>query len=104
MNTDADKPRWLQGIAVLLRGITTGLFLFAIPMAIAIEARYLMRHRCELEGHDFYQVANLTSLGFVGLVAWLIWRPRTSHLIIALAELLHLPFFPLVLVLAYSTL
>lgn len=104
MNTDINKPRWLQGIAVLLWGATTDLILFAIPMAIALEARYLIRHRFDLERNDFYQVANLTSIGLVGLVAWLIWGPRTTHFIIALTELLPLLFFPLVVVLAFSTL
>ncbi len=97
------KPRWIQGLAILLWGVTTGLILFAIPMAVVLEARYFTRRRFNLQQQDFYQIANLTTLGLGGLIAFLIWGPRNTHFIIALTELLPIVFFPLVTVIAYST-
>ena len=97
------KPRIIQGLVVLAWGIQADLIWFALPMAITLEARYFVNRRWALTKQDFYRVADLTSIAMLGMIIFLFLNARTYHFITALIQWLPIVFFPLVIVLAYST-
>lgn len=97
------KPRYLSGIATLFWGYQTELLWFALPMAIILETRYFLNRRWALEKTDFYRIADLTSVGLVGMVMFLFLNAREYHFITTLISWLPILLFPLVTVLAYST-
>ncbi|MEX2489887.1 MAG: transglutaminase-like domain-containing protein [Pseudomonadales bacterium] len=79
------------------------LLLLAAPMAVLLEARYFINRRWALDKKDFYRLADLTSIGLFGLVVYLALNATKFHFITTLFQLLPFVFFPLVVVLAYST-
>jgi transglutaminase-like putative cysteine protease len=97
------KLRFLQLIASLFWGYQTELLLWAIPMGLILELRFLTRWRWELKQADFYKIADLTSLALLGTIIFLFLNAREYHFITALVQWLPLIFFPLVVVFAYST-
>lgn len=97
------KPKYVQSLTVLLWGFQTELLAFAVPMALLLEPRYFINRRWALGKQDFYRIADLTSLGLVALILYLFLNAREFHFITTLIKLLPLVFFPLVVVLAYST-
>ncbi len=101
--TDSTKPRFIQGLVILAWGFQADLFWVALPMALSLEARYYINRRWALEKLDFYRVADLTSIGLLGLLLFLFLNARTYHFITTLLEWLPILFFPLTIVYAYST-
>lgn len=97
------KPRYVQSLTVLLWGYQVDFLLLAIPMAVLLEVRYFINRRWALDKKDFYRIADLTSVGLLGLVAYLFLNATEFHFITTLVQLLPFVFFPLVVVLAYST-
>ena len=97
------KPRIIQGLVVLAWGIQADLIWFALPMAATLEARYFLNRRWALTKQDFYRVADLTSVAMVGMIIFLFLNARSYHFITTLFQWLPILFFPLVIVLAYST-
>lgn len=95
--------RYLQFLAVLLWGVHGDLILFAIPMGLVLEARFFFNRRWSLTRKDFYQIADLTNLALVGLLTFLFINRAEYHFISTLLLWLPLLFFPLVVVIAYST-
>ena len=72
-NTDDDiKPQYLGSIAILFWGYQCDLLWFALPMAIIFEARFYFNRRWALTQKDFYQIADLTSVGLLLLVVFLL--------------------------------
>ncbi len=65
------KLRFLQLIASLFWGYQTELLLWAIPMGLILELRFLTRWRWELKQADFYKIADLTSLALLGTIIFL---------------------------------
>lgn len=97
------KLRYTLALATLLWGWQTGLWYFAIPMALVGEARHFWHRRWALERKDFYRVADLTAVAFVVLIVFLFVNRREYHFITTLVQWLPILFFPLTAVLAYST-
>lgn len=97
------KTRFIQGLLLLVWGIQVDLIWFAIPMALIIEARHLLNRRWALDQKDFYRVADLTTIALFGIILFLFLNARTYHFITTLIQWLPIIFFPLVIVLAYST-
>ncbi len=97
------KPQYLGGFTALFWGWQTDLIWFAIPMAIIIEARYYFNRRWALTKTDFYRVADLTSIGLVGMVLFLFMNRTDYHFIVSLLSWMPILFFPLTIVLSYST-
>jgi hypothetical protein len=100
---DNQKPRFILGLVILGWGIQADLIWFAIPMAIVLEARYFLNRRWALTQQDFYRVADLTTVGMIGMIIFLSVNARTYHFITSLLQWLPIVFFPLTAVLAYST-
>lgn len=95
--------RYLLSLAILLWGVRTGQILFAIPMAIIFEAQFFTDRRWALTRQDFYRVADLTTIGMVGMLLFLFLNRADYHFITALTQWLPILFYPLVIVFAYST-
>lgn len=98
-----NKPRYLSGLSVLFWGYQCELLWFAVPMALILEARYLLNRRWALLTSDFYRVADLTSIGLVAMVLFLFLNRAEYHFITTLISWMPILLFPLVTVLAYST-
>jgi len=99
----ATKPRYLTGMVLLLWGWQADFIPAALIMISLIEGRYFFKRRWALEKQDFYRVADLTAVAFVGLLVYLFNNALTNNLIVSLLQWLPLLFFPLVIVLAFST-
>lgn len=97
------KLRYVQFAALLFWGLQADLLLWAVPMGAVWEARFFINRRWNLEKRDFYQIADLTTLFLVGLCIFLYANRAEYHFITALVQWLPILFFPLVLVLGYST-
>lgn len=97
------KLRYIQLISTLFWGYQADLLLWAIPMGLILELRFLTSWRWALQQADFYRVADLTSLGLLGAIVFLFLNAREYHFITTLMQWLPLIFFPLVAVFAYST-
>ena len=95
--------RALQSIAILLWGIQAELVLFAIPMALVWEARFFTNRRWELTKQDFYLLADLTSVCLILLLVFLYLNRVEYHFLTTLIQWLPILFFPLVIVIDYST-
>lgn len=97
-------PRLVQGVAVILWGGHVDLLALAIPMAVLLEFRHFTKRRWALEKTDLYRVADFTSLMLIAVVIYLFFTERPTHFLITLVALTPLLFYPLVIVLAFSTL
>ncbi len=103
-NTDDDiKPQYLGSIAILFWGYQCDLLWFALPMAIIFEARFYFNRRWALTQKDFYQIADLTSVGLLLLVVFLFINRREYHFITTLISWIPILFYPLTIVISYST-
>ncbi len=97
------KLRYLQFASILFWGYKADLLIFALPIALILEARFFTDRRWALTRQDFYRVADLTGVGLVGLLLFLFMNRTEYHFITTLIQWLPILFFPLVTVLAYST-
>lgn len=97
------NQRYILATALLVWGWQSELAWFAVPMAIIVEARHFINRRWALTMKDFYQVANLTTLGLAGMIGFLFLNARTYHFITSLLQWLPIVFFGLTVVIAYST-
>lgn len=97
------KLRYIQSGALLIWGLQTDLFWFAIPMAILWEGQFLINRRWALTQQDFYRVGDLTGIALVGILIFLFLNRAEYHFIITLVRWLPILFYPLVIVFAFST-
>lgn len=95
--------RYIQFVAILLWGFRVDELLFAIPMAMLFEARFFTDRRWALTRQDFYRVADLTAIGLIGLLLFLFLNRAEYHFITTLVQWLPILFYPLMIVLAWST-
>ncbi|MCB1646029.1 MAG: transglutaminase domain-containing protein [Pseudomonadales bacterium] len=93
----------LLGLSLLLWGFNTDQWLFAIPMALMMELRHAWPRRWDLTRQDFYRVADLTAIGLTGTIVFLTVNAREYHFVTTLVQWLPIIFFPLTVVIAYST-
>ncbi len=97
------KPKILQGLIIFIWGLQTDLIWFALPMAMLLEAKHLTNRRWALSQKDFYRVADLTTIALLGMIIFLFLNARTYHFITTLIQWLPILFYPLTIVMAYST-
>ncbi len=97
------KLRFVQTAALLIWGLQSDLIWFAIPMAIVWEAQFFFNFRWALTQQDFYRVADLTSVALVGILLFLFLNRSEYHFIITLVRWFPILFYPLVIVIGYST-
>jgi transglutaminase-like putative cysteine protease len=97
------KPKILQGLVVFIWGLQTDLLWFALPMAIMLETKHLSNRRWALTKKDFYRIADFTTIVLLGMIIFLFLNARTYHFITTLIQWLPILFYPLTIVMAYST-
>jgi len=91
-------PPLLIGAALLFWGYQTEYWVFAIPMAFTLEGSRLIQRRWDMSPKDFYRVADLCALLFVGMFV-LRFAANTA----AMGRWIPIGLFPLLLAQALST-
>lgn len=97
------RLQFIGALTILFWAFQTELWWFALPMALIFEARFYLNRRWALTKQDFYRIADLTSIGLVGMVAFLFMNRQEYHFITTLLSWIPILLFPLMAVLAYST-
>ncbi|MBD2694193.1 transglutaminase-like domain-containing protein [Anabaena catenula] len=95
-------PPFLLCAALIFWGLQTGLWIFAIPMAIILEASRFMQSRWDFSTDDIKRIANLCLIILLTLTVYLIIYNRSFYLVYTLLQWLPLAFFPLVAAQIYS--
>ncbi|MBD2629054.1 transglutaminase-like domain-containing protein [Trichormus variabilis] len=95
-------PPFLLCAALIFWGLQTGLWIFAIPMAIILEGSRLMQSRWDFSTDDIKRIANLCLIILLTLTVYLIIYNRSFYLVYTLLQWLPLAFFPLVAAQTYS--
>jgi hypothetical protein len=97
-----NPPPLLLGGALLFWGWQTGLWLAALPVALALECARLTRRRWDISRAGFTRVVDLCGWGFVAMGVYLyLTRERTAASMLAIAWL-PLCYAPLLAAQAYS--
>ena len=102
------RPPGLLGAALLFWGWQTGLVIFAAVIAVILEGSHIVSHRWDFNRSDFNRVADLCTLVFLAMAAYLFANrgvalpPGASLAILVLFTWLPLAFAPLVVSQAYS--
>ena len=95
-------PRGLFGAALLFWGWQTGFLAVAAGMALALEARHLVRWRWDLSRADFNRVSDLSAVLLVVIAVYQIVGNESARAITGLFQWLPLTVFPLVFCQLYS--
>lgn len=97
-------PRYLLGAALLFWGWQTGLSIWAVPMAVILEAPNFLRTRWELSLADLNRIWNLCAVLFFG-AAVILYSSEDSPVSVPLKfmQWLPFPFFPMMLAQAYGS-
>ncbi|AFZ22920.1 transglutaminase-like enzyme, predicted cysteine protease [Cylindrospermum stagnale PCC 7417] len=95
-------PPFLLGAALIFWGLQTGLWIFALLMAVILEGSRFIHLRWDFSSDDFRRIANLCLMLLVSLLVYILITQGTLYFIYTLLELLPFAFFPLLAVQAYS--
>ncbi|OKH35534.1 transglutaminase [[Phormidium ambiguum] IAM M-71] len=98
MNT----PPLLIGAALIFWGWQTGLWLFAIPMAVIIEVARFISWRWEFSAKDVRRVANLCLIILISLFIYLFIQNPSFYFVYTLLQWLPVVLFPLLILQTYS--
>lgn len=96
-------PMFLLGAALLFWGWQTGLLAVAAIMAAVFEGSRLIKSRLDLSSQDFKRVADLCTLLFLGLFAYVYATNRSSGAVFVMLQRFPLAVCPIVLSQVYST-
>jgi hypothetical protein len=96
-------PSLLLGTALIFWGWQSGLWIFAVVMALAFESSRRIRLRWDLSAADFRRISDLCSLLFVILLVYLLVSDRSAYFLIVLVKWLPIIFFPLLVAQAFAT-
>ena len=91
-------PPLLIGASLLFWGWQTGYIVIGIIIAIALEGSRLIKRRWEFSPQDFYRIADLCALIFIGMYAYRFIADTASN-----ARWLPMGLFPLLLGQSFST-
>jgi len=95
-------PPFLLAASMMFWGWHTGLWIFAMIMAVVVESSRFTRLRWELSLSDFTRISDLCTILFIGIFAYLLLSNRSVRVIFILIQWLPLAFFPLLLFQEYS--
>ncbi|MEG3959939.1 hypothetical protein [Microcoleus sp. herbarium2] len=95
-------PVFLLGVSVIFWGWQTGLWFFALPIALILEAANWLSCRWEFSVSDFRRIANFSLIFLCCLLVYLLVANRSIYLIYNLLQWLPGVFFPLVAAQVYS--
>jgi len=96
-------PLLLIGASLVFWGWQTGLWYFAIVMAVGLEGSRLIQSRLDLSLSDFSRIADFCTLIFVGMLVYLLLSTRSAGVLLVLIQWLPLAFLPIVAAQVYST-
>jgi hypothetical protein len=96
-------PPYVQGVAILCWGWQVEMLMYAIPMTVLLELKSHVDRRWVFTQKEFYLLADVTSLVFVGLVVYYFSTTRATHFLFFLLQVMPMVLYPLVLALNYST-
>ena len=94
-------PPLLVAAGLLVWGWQNGLLIYAVPMALAIEAARWAAWRWPVTDHEFNLVSDLSSVIFLIVVVY-VFSEKGARGIFVLLSLVPFVFFPLLLVQLYS--
>lgn len=92
----------LIGAALIFWGWQTGLWLFAIPMAVVIECSRLVSWRWDFSAKNVRQVANFCLIILISLFIYLFIQNPTFYFVYTLLQWLPVVLFPLLILQTYS--
>jgi hypothetical protein len=95
-------PPLLIGATLIFWGWQTGLWFFAIPMAVIIEGSRLFSWRWDFSATDVRRVANLCLIILIVLFIYLLIQNPTFYFVYTLLQWLPVVLFPLLTVQTYS--
>ena len=95
-------PVLLLGVSVIFWGWQTGLWFFALPIALILEAANWLPYRWDFSASDFRRIANFCLIFLCCLLVYLLVANRSIYLIYNLLQWLPGVFFPLVAAQVYS--
>ncbi|MEG4108260.1 transglutaminase domain-containing protein [Microcoleus sp. S13_C5] len=95
-------PVFLLGVSVIFWGWQTGLWFFALPIALILEAANWLPYRWDFSASDFRRIANFCLILLCCLLVYLLVANRSIYLIYNLLQWLPGVFFPLVAAQVYS--
>ncbi|WP_238568946.1 transglutaminase family protein [Xenococcus sp. PCC 7305] len=95
-------PRFMLGITIMFWGWQTGLWFFALPMALVYEASYFLRWRWTLSTKEFMEIGKLAGLLLVGVLLYIITANRSVYWIFEFFTWLPVIFFPFLAGQAYA--
>lgn len=96
-------PMFLTAASLLFWGWQTGLWLFAVFMALMLEGARIVRIRWDFSLSDFSRIADVCTLIFVGTVIYLFASEKPARIIFIVLQWMPLSFFPLLMFQEYST-
>lgn len=96
------RPPLLLGAAVLFWGWQTGLWLFALPIAVMLEGSRWLHWRWDFGTEDYRRIANLCLLLLTVFLIYLLVTNPSIYFIYGLMQWLPVVFFPLVAAQIYS--
>jgi heme/copper-type cytochrome/quinol oxidase subunit 4 len=95
-------PVFLLGFSVIFWGWQTGLWFFALPIAVILEAANWLPYRWDFSASDLRRLANFCLIFLCCLLVYLLVANRSIYLIYNLLQWLPGVFFPLVAAQVYS--
>ncbi|BAY08003.1 transglutaminase-like domain-containing protein [Calothrix sp. NIES-2098] len=95
-------PVLLLSAALIFWGWQTGMWIFAIPMALILAGYRLINSRWDFSYEDFRRIANLCLIILIIVFVSLITTNRSIYLIYNLLQWFPLVFFPLLAAQTYS--
>lgn len=95
-------PIFLLGAALIFWGWQTGLWLFAIPMAVIIEASHWISWRWDFTAADIRRIAMFSLFILIFLIIYISIHNPIFYLIYTLLQWLAVALFPLIVAQVYS--
>ncbi|NET69926.1 MAG: hypothetical protein F6K62_02420 [Sphaerospermopsis sp. SIO1G2] len=95
-------PPLLIATALIFWGWQTGLWIFAIPIAIILESSQFVQSRWEFSNEDFKKIANLCLVIMISLTVYLLVSTQSFYVVYTLLEWLPIISLPLIAVQVYA--
>ncbi|MFB2919321.1 transglutaminase-like domain-containing protein [Aerosakkonema funiforme] len=95
-------PMLLLGAGLIFWGWQTGMWIFAIPMAILIEGSRFISWRWDFSKADVRRIANLCLIILIFLIVYLLIQNPTFYFVYTLLQWLPVVSFPLLATQTYS--
>ncbi|MBO3461802.1 transglutaminase domain-containing protein [Aetokthonos hydrillicola Thurmond2011] len=95
-------PVLLLGASVIFWGWQTGLWIFALPIALILEASHFIDWRWDFSAYDVRRITDLCIIVFFLSFVYILLENRSIYFIYHLLQWLPCIFFPLIVAQSYS--